>query len=374
MLAATPLQAATLIAWAELPADTFIPGPTSGQFIKAANGREIPFIDQQPVQGFSALLAADTDRFYALTDNGFGAKSNSPDYLLGWYLLEPHFRRADGGIGDIVVKKVIQLSDPAGFLSYKLIRSDDRILTGADLDPESFRQTPDGNFWIGDEFFPALLKFDPQGKLLAAPYTLPGLVSNDHPLGIDATLPGSRGFEGMGQSKDGLWLYPMLEGALHGAQPGLNIYSFDVARQKFVNADAAQPSYRYRLDEDSTAIGDLTLLSDTSGLVIERDSKQGVQARSKKIYRIDFDSVDVDGFLNKTLVADLLNIKDPHDLNRDGDGAFRFSFWTIEGLVVLNATTLAIANDNNYPFDNARSPDRPDGTEFILLEVAPLWE
>jgi hypothetical protein len=28
-----------------LPADTFAPGPTSGQFITAANGRTPPFVD-----------------------------------------------------------------------------------------------------------------------------------------------------------------------------------------------------------------------------------------------------------------------------------------------------------------------------------------
>ena len=39
----------------------------------------------------------------------------------------------------------------------------------------------------------------------------------------------------------------------------------------------------------------------------------------KKVYRIDFNKLDEDGFLIKTLVADLLKINDPHDLNQDGD-------------------------------------------------------
>ena len=83
-----------------------------------------------------------------------------------------------------------------------------------------------------------------------------------------------------------------------------------------------------------------------------------------------------DGFLLKTLVADLLNIEDPHDLNQDGDHRFAFPFWTIEGLVVLNATTLGIVNDNNYPLGQARdnSGTQPDNNEFILIEVDPLWE
>jgi hypothetical protein len=46
-----PADAKTLESFAELPADTFAAGPTSGQLIATANGRVPPFIDQQPIQG-----------------------------------------------------------------------------------------------------------------------------------------------------------------------------------------------------------------------------------------------------------------------------------------------------------------------------------
>ena len=48
--AATVQAANTLTGWAVLPADTFAPGPTSGQFSNPANGRTPPYLDQQPVQ------------------------------------------------------------------------------------------------------------------------------------------------------------------------------------------------------------------------------------------------------------------------------------------------------------------------------------
>jgi len=91
---------------------------------------------------------------------------------------------------------------------------------------------------------------------------------------------------------------------------------------------------------------------------------------------VHLNKVDEDGFLLKILVADLLNIKDPHDLNQDGSELFSFPFWTIEGLVVLNATSLGIVNDNNYPLGQARdnSGTQPDNNEFILIEVDPLWD
>jgi len=375
LLIAATTSASTLVAFAELPADTFRPGPTSGQFIEPINGREPPFLQQQPVQGFSALLRGENDTFLVLSDNGFGRRDNSSDYILNIFVVRPDFYTASGGSGVIHVSKVTELSDPSGFLPYASTRESDRLLTGADLDPESFHRAADGSFWIGEEFNPSLVHFNASGELLAPPYTIKGLASVDNPMGEPANLPRSRGFEGMGQSPDGYWLYPMLEGALLNGEAGLNIYTFDIRKQQFVNSNATDFSYRYRLDEDASAIGDFTLFSATAGLVIERDSKQGKAAKLKRIYKIDFTHVDEEGFLVKTLVVDLLNIKDPHDLNKDGDKHFTFPFWTIEGLVIIDSTTIAVVNDNNYPFGPARESHgaEPDNSEFIKLEIDPLW-
>lgn len=376
LLYAATTSATTLTGFAELPADTFRSGPTSGQFIEPVNGRTPPFLQQQPVQGFSALLKGENGSFYVLSDNGFGSRGNSSDYILSMYVIKPDFRTASGGSGTIQVSKITEFSDPSNHLPYVIVREQDRLLTGADLDPESFHRAPDGSFWIGEELNPSLLHFNEDGELLAPPFTLDGLSSVDNPSGNAATLPRSRGFEGMGQSPDGRRLYPMLEGALLESEAGLNIYTFDINKQQFINTHATDFSYRYRLDPDASAIGDFTLYSDTAGLVIERDSKQGTAAKNKKVYKVDFEQIDADGFLVKTLVADLMNIKDPHDLNNDGETLFTFPFWTIEGLVVINSTTLAIVNDNNYPFGPAREQHgaEPDNSEFILLEIEPLWE
>jgi hypothetical protein len=48
--------AAELLERAVLPADSFATGPTSGQFASGANGKVLPLINKQPVQGFSAVL------------------------------------------------------------------------------------------------------------------------------------------------------------------------------------------------------------------------------------------------------------------------------------------------------------------------------
>lgn len=375
-LAVAESQAATLTAIAVLPADTLVPGPTSGKSVKPVNGRKPPFIKQQPIQGFSAVIEAENGSYFILSDNGFGRRDNSADYLLSIYHISPDFRTQHGGSGTIRVNEIIRLNDSGQFLPYPATLGTGQLLTGADLDPESFRRMPDGSFWIGEEFNPSLVHFSSEGAMLAAPYRLNGLSSEDNPLGEPATLARSRGFEGMALSVNGKLLYPMLEGVVSGAGTGLNIYTFDIEQQRFLNDHASQPSYRYRLDENATAIGDFTMYSGTGGLVIERDSKEGQDAILKKVYQVDFKQLDAEGFLIKTLVADLLNIRDPHDLDQDGNLLFTFPFWTIEGLVVLNRTTLGIVNDNNYPLGQARdnSQTRPDNNEFILIEVDPLWE
>ncbi|UCG88204.1 MAG: hypothetical protein JSW71_06575 [Gemmatimonadota bacterium] len=89
--------AVELVGLAVLPADQFVPGPTSGQFIEPANGRTPPFENRQPVQGFSALINGNDGTFLALPDNGFGTKENSADFLLRVYELRPDFATPAGG-------------------------------------------------------------------------------------------------------------------------------------------------------------------------------------------------------------------------------------------------------------------------------------
>ena len=96
----------TLIGFASLPADTFSTGPTSGQFITAANGITPPFLNKQTVQGFSAILRARDGSLLAMPDNGFGSKANSPDHVLRVYRIadrrENKNRRVRNDRGSIV--------------------------------------------------------------------------------------------------------------------------------------------------------------------------------------------------------------------------------------------------------------------------------
>ena len=378
-----PAGAQSLVKFASLPADTFAPGPTSGQLIAPANGRVPPFVDKQPVQGFSSVLRTPGGDFLAMSDNGFGAKPNSPDYVLRFHRIDPDFRTATGGSGTIAVETFTTLSDPFHKVNFPIVADgatypgtaipvdDDikerRLLTGGDFDIESFRQAPDGTYWFGDEFGPFLIHTDRAGRVLEAPIPLPGVKSPQNPFlgGETPNLPGSKGFEGMSITANGKTLYPMLEGALttDPDQRRLRIHEFDVEGRAYTGKQ-----WFYRLESAAHAIGDLTAVTKNLMLVIERDNLQGAAAQFKRIFLVNLDEVGADGYLVKHQVADLMQLRDP--LNLGGHGAtFTFPFQTIESVIPLSERELGILDDNNYPFSSARVPGQPDPNEFIVIRL-----
>jgi hypothetical protein len=192
------MQDVTLKGFASLPADTFADGPSSGsQITGETNGRTVPFA-KQPVQGFSGVQFADKDSYWFLSDNGFGAKANSADYLLRIYRLDPQFRGFEGKDGSVHVREFIQFSDPDKKIPFDIVNQNtaDRPLTGADFDVESFVLADDGTIWVGDEFGPYLLHFDGTGKLLEPPIATPNLPKLNTLNGQDPLVIGHRGASG----------------------------------------------------------------------------------------------------------------------------------------------------------------------------------
>jgi hypothetical protein len=180
-----------------------------------------------------------------------------------------------------------------------------------------------------------------------------------------SNLPRSRGFEGMAISPDGSTLYPMLEGTVIGDPSGaLRIYEFDTATHTYSKDLVGY----YQLEDANHAIGALTAVNETEYLVIERDNLQADEAAFKQIFKVDFSQVDEKGFVEKELVADLLSISDADDLNGDGSKNFDFPYQTVESVLVLDADTLLVANDNNYPFSVGRPPEA-DHTEIIQIQL-----
>ena len=217
-----PTRTPALLGRAVLPFDTFAGGPPAGAFVVPSTQNGVTFpLPEQPVEGFSGIIDGRSQGEYlAMADNGFGSKANSRDFLIRAYYIRPHFKTARGGSGSVEVGDFISFRDPGRRLAFPIVNEGTtrRLLTGADIDPESVQRGPNGDLWVGDEFGPWILHFDSRGRLLEPPYAVAGVKSPNNPSlnGATATQPNSRGFEAMAITPNGKSLYAALEGAAVG--------------------------------------------------------------------------------------------------------------------------------------------------------------
>jgi hypothetical protein len=145
----------------------------------------------QPLQGHSGIKRMSDGTFLVLTDNGAGAKANSPDAMLYW-----HRYAIDFGTGAVDRKETVFLRDPDRKVPFRIANeaTETRYLTGSDFDPESIQPVGD-TIWIGDEFGPYLIRADRTGKVEAVFDTVvDGKVvrSPDNPAVTTPAVPGGR--------------------------------------------------------------------------------------------------------------------------------------------------------------------------------------
>jgi hypothetical protein len=378
------------------------------------------------------MVPAGEGGWWALADNGYGARANSADFQLVIHRLDPRWAEAAGPrvLGTTVLHDpdrhipwTIVCDPKAGIplpaFSFNVMPSPPpacgsdvsaRILTGFDLDPESFVRAPDGTVWVSEEFGPFLLHVAADGRVLAPPVQIPGIRSPQNPfLRISErgrperpTLATSRGFEGLAISPDGSTLYALLEGAVTGDDPrDLRLYLYDI-----VHGRLAPAFFTVRLDAPSQtvdvasltdasgarvypgatappagplAIGELKAVNDRQLLLIERDNFGDDEAppRLKKILLLTLPSSGA-GAVVRTQLVDLLAIPDPSLLGGEMN-FFRLPFSTIESVHVVDERTLLVASDNNFPFSHGRSRSRSrdrkgplaaDDTDIILIRLA----
>ena len=398
----------TLEGRAVLPVATYAPGPPSGTFFsgQTINGISFP-TPSQPVEGFSAVVSGrQPGEYLAMPDNGFGNKANSFDFLLRAYYVTPDFKTAGGGTGavDVDVDHPVQFRDPDGVIGFPIQRTD-RLLTGADLDPESLQRGKDGDLWMGDEFGPWILHFDATGVLLDPPFRVPAaLVGSTSATGFlespaspflgsvspaaTPTVAGSRGFEAIAATPDGKHLYALLEGS--------TVQDSNLERRyllEFSTRDGAFTGRVWQYHTQPTVTGaqqccfmaDMWALDQHRMVVIERDNGRGAPVPpspatfSRGVYLIDLRQVAADGFLDKTRIIDLTAISDPDLVSlpaiHDGDvqlgDPFGVACESIEAIHVIDAERLLLACDNNFP-NTGRNPDRADDDELIVVRVPGL--
>ena len=360
-----------LEARAILPADASFPAPFNG--VVNTDPVFAPG-SSQPVGGFSALLDAGNGDFYAMPDNGFGAKANSRSFILRLYKVRPKWKTEWSGKGDVKILDAMTLSDPDAKVPFPIVNENtpERILTGGDFDVESVRQAPDGTFYFGEEFGPFIVHVDGKGRVLDAPVPLPRVFSPDNPflLGRTPNLASSNGFEGMALSKDGKTLYPFLEGPLAGDDPLVrHVYEFDVKERRYTGRN-----WIYRMSIPGTLVSDAVAYGNDQLIVTERDNGQGPDAVWKKAFVIDVPANKPN--LPKREIIDLLHVNDKDGISenpiRPGDfglgNPFKFPYQTVEAVLPLSGNELAFVNDTNFG-STGRNPGLPDYSDFIIVKV-----
>lgn len=364
-------------------------------------GIDLPLAGQA-VQGFSAIEPIGGGGYLILTDNGFGGKANSVDAMLMVHRVEPNFTT-----GEPHIRETMFLRDPDQKVPFAIVNehTSERYLTGADFDPESLRIIGD-EMWIGDEFGPYLIKLDRAGKVLAVFETKVGdktYRSPDHyMLGMPGT-PGevafevrrSGGFEPMGKSPDGRFLYPGFEKPLWDAATKASEMKDGRAFTRILEFSVAEGRYTgrwwsYELGDNANVVADLAMVDATSGVLIERDdttegSKDAAckgeakpdcfnkPAAFKRLVKIVMGESGQP--VRKVGYVDLTDIADPAKkakLGARADGRFELPHLGPEGLAIVDADHVVVVNDNNFPYSMGRTIGRPDDGEITLLSVPEL--
>lgn len=380
-------------------------GSVMGKSAGRPTGVSLPF-NGQPVQGHSGIKVMADGSYWIITDNGFGSKANSPDAML----FLNHWR-VDWSSGKWDLIERIYLHDPDKKVPFRIVHegTDKRYLTGADFDIEGFQWTGE-TLWIGDELGPFIIKADKTGKVLAVfdtvadgkPVRSPDNYLVTSPAAPDQTgsfnLRRSKGYEGFASSKDGRFLYGLLEGPIWNAEKkewekvdgneAARILEFDVAAEKFTGR-----FWYFRFEQNGNAIGDFNMVDATTGLIIERDNGEGTAdkacpagqrredcfhdiAKFKRIYKVELTDANVGKPVRKIGYIDLMKIADPDRKAKkplNGD-VLTFPFFTIENVDVVDATHIVVGNDNNLPFSSSREPNKADDNELVLLEVGALLQ
>lgn len=332
------------------------------------------------IGGFSDLFYSGSEvgkeLFYTITDRGPNADAIKPHASAGFSarpLLVPGYSpvilelELDRAAGKVSVKRTIALKRPDGSPMSGLPNVDprggawnsDEFPLDRDgkeipfdefgIDPESLAVDGAGNFWVGEEYGPSLLKFDPSGKLLKR--WLPGT-----PSGIaqpsragERVLPSvfgerklNRGFEAMAALPGGKLLLFLQSPPRPLLKRGFSlVLEFDMEKER--------PSglYLYPMDPKCGKIGAAAIGRRGEVLVLEQNGKTGKKAK-QKVFMIEPEpAANFLGTYEKNGLKDLPRpVKKSVWLDLKGKGLGEYE--KVEGLALDRDGRLYFVNDNDF--------------------------
>lgn len=335
--------------------------------------------------GFGSGATAHPTRkgeFYVITDRGpntayqNGIKFSAPDFTPTIM----HFKI--NAEGNIEVIKYIKLKNPSGQPITGLPNPAGMGSTGETaydvngnplgtdnygLDSESIVAAADGTFWVSDEYGPHIVHYSAEGVELERISPIGVNTGNRKLPAVLAKRRPNRGMEGMCMTPDGKMLVGTMQSTMYVPTKALATNTTLTRIVTFDLATGQTKQYLYKQDGGtSDSVCDITAISNSEFLVIERDGNFGSQGGIKKVYRINLtgasdvsgtDLAAVDGLkingktleqsswseisaaglqpVSKTLAVDLVaKIGYEHD--------------KFEGIVYLGNNKLAVFNDDDF--------------------------
>lgn len=317
----------------------------------------------------SSMVYNPTDScFYILTDRGpnvDGLTSESkvfplPDYspMIGRFRLQGDSLKL---IENIMLKDSTGLNlvglpnkegdgvtgEVAYNLSGEIIRNPSR-----GIDSEGLALGPDSTFWVSDEYAPFIMQFDRQGKLLRELSPSKGLPE------YYAKRRPNRGMEGLTISKDGKYLYGIMQSPLYYPDKSTKDKSLNNRIIQIDLTNNATKEFIYQLEASKNIVSEITCINDSTFLVMERDGDFPKDGKGfKKVFQInlkeasDVSGNPVDPFTSEELIAaKILPVK--KELLTDLLTAIPgYRHDKPEGITMYNDSTLCVVNDDDFGID-----------------------
>ena len=240
----------------------------------------------------------------------------------------------------------------------------DRVLTGADFDVESIVKAARRLVLDRRRVRPVPAALRPGRAPAAAPSPLPGVFAPGEPGRGSAprTWAAARASRAWPLARRP-HLYPLLEGTVTGDAAGHAAHQRVRPRTRARTPARAGPTGWTARPTPSA-----TPSRSTAPFPGHRaGQRQGDAAAFKRIYLADLRDRDRDGLLDKTLVADLLNIANPQQLGGFGDGSASRSrpsrTWS------SSTTGPSACSTTTTSRSRRAAPGRPDNNEFITIRL-----
>ena len=168
------------------------------------------------------------------------------------------------------------------------------------LDPEGIRVSRQGTYFLADEYGPFVYEFSAEGKRLRSlslpvkllPKTLADKPEGEMPPHNVAGRQPNRGMEGLAITPDSKALVGIMQSPLI-QDGGLNAENKRVGFNcRLIRIDLAGGKTRefvYPLDDAANGVSEILAVNEHQYLVLERDSRGGLEVQCKKLFLIDMD-------------------------------------------------------------------------------------